>query len=341
MAKQILRRTRTWSAFGEIRRVPSEYESVTHDLNYTTRPNRAAALESNPTTPMNMWLLTYRDRSPLQADNWHGFRDPDELTYRKYVSLQSQQETVVEGVLDEFEAVQHDRSLASRWLSVLATLFTPLRYPSHALQMCAAYLGQIAPSSYITNCAAFGAADLLRRVSLVAYRTRQLQIAQPAAGFSRDERQIWETQPGWQGARRALESALVAYDWGESLAAVNLVLRPTLDEVMLRQLAAVAAANGDQLTWLLLGNLAIDADRAARWSAALARYAIEQREANAEVLGRWIERWTPRADEAAARLARMLAELPEAGQPAAGTLAAAQAARERVLDAAGVRAPVG
>src|SRR5438876_11100768 len=91
------RRLKTWSSLGQLGRIPSEYEVVTHALNYTTRPNRTSALESNPTTAANMWYLTYRDKSPLQADDWLGFRDPDELTYRAYVTMQDEQETVVEG----------------------------------------------------------------------------------------------------------------------------------------------------------------------------------------------------------------------------------------------------
>ncbi len=91
------RRLKTWSSLGQLGRIPSEYEVVTHALNYTTRPNRTSALESNPTTAANMWYLTYRDKSPLQADDWLGFRDPDELTYRTYVTMQDEQETVVEG----------------------------------------------------------------------------------------------------------------------------------------------------------------------------------------------------------------------------------------------------
>jgi toluene monooxygenase system protein E len=288
-----------------------------------------------------MWYLTYRDRSPLAAEDWHGFRDPDELTYRKYVTMQDEQETVVEGILDEFGKVNHDASLSPQWLRVLSTAFTPIRYPAHAFQMMQAYLGQIAPSSYITNCTAFAAADQLRLVSLVAYRTRQLQIAHPHAGFATGERQIWETHPDWQPARRALETALVAYDWGEGLTAVNLVLYPTLNEILLRQLAIVADANRDHLTWLLLSNLSVDAERNARWSAALARYAISQRPENAAVLTRWVQRWTPKADEAAAGLANLLAELPEARQNVETTIVAAKAARERVLSDAGILPTIG
>jgi toluene monooxygenase system protein E len=333
------RRLRTWSAFGELGRVPSDYEIVTHGLNYTFRKGRAAALESNPTTPMNMWFLTYRDRSPLQADDWDGFRDPDELTYRKYVTLQDEQETVTEGILDEFAGVDHDARLSPEWVQVLATVFTPMRYPTHGLQMCQAYLGLMAPSSYIQTASVFAAADLLRRVSLVAYRARQLQIAHAGAGFVTMERRIWETDADWQPARRAVEQALVAYDWAECLTAVNLVLRPTLEELLLRQLSLVADANGDQLTWLLLSNLAADSDRAARWTAALARYAVAARPENAAVFQRWVDRWVPRADEAAAGIARMLDQLPESGRDESLTLAAATTARDRVLADAGLLSP--
>lgn len=330
------RRLRTWSAFGEVRRVPSEYEIVTHDLNYTVRKGRVTPLESNPTTPANMWLLTYRDRSPLQVDDWNAFRDPDELTYRKYVTLQDEQTTVVEGIIDEFEGVEHDANLDPRWVTVLATLFTPARYPNHALQMTQAYLGQVAPSSYITNCAAFATADLLRLVSLVAYRTRQLQTAHPDVGFATGEQGVWERNPDWQPARRALEEALVAYDWGETLAGVNLVLRPTLDEVLLRQLGLVADSNGDTLTWLLLSNLAMDSERSLRWSTELARFAVRERPDNADVLARWVRRWAPKADAAAEGLARLVSALPERGRDSDAVLQAAQTARERALATAGL-----
>ena len=325
------RRLKTWSSLGQLGRMPSEYEIVTHDLNYTTRPGRASALESNPTTPANMWLLTYRDSSPLRADDWLGFHDPDRLTYRTYVTRQDQQETVVESVLDEYGPARHDAALPASWVECLATLFTPTRFPLHALQMCTAYLGYMAPASYISNCAVFGAGDLLRRVSLVAYRTQQLAEA-TGSSIGRTERARWEQHEAWQPAREALEKLLTAYDWGECFTAMNLVLRPTLGHILLRQLADAARDYGDDLTWLLLGNLAVDADRSTRWSTALARYAIEQRSGNEDVLRRWVARWTPRAEAAAAGLGQLLS----AGHPADAAEQAANSARRGVLNEAGL-----
>lgn len=326
------RRLKTWSSLGQLGRIPSEYEIVTHALNYTTRPNRTSALESNPTTPANMWFLTYRDNSPLRADDWLGFRDPDEMTYRKYVTMQDEQETVVEGVLDEYGPRPHDASLHGWWVDCLATLFTPTRFPVHVLQMCTAYLGHMAPASYISNCAVFATGDLLRRVSLVAYRTRQLADA-TGTTIGRRERAVWERDAAWQAARQALEKLLTAYDWGECFTAMNLVLRPTLDEILVRQLANTAHDNDDGLTWLLLGNLGVDVDRCTRWSTALARYAIEQRAGNREVLMRWVGKWTPRAEAAAAGLALLF---EPGGRSAGSVVTAAGAARRRVLGEAGL-----
>jgi toluene monooxygenase system protein E len=169
----------------------------------------------------------------------------------------------------------------------------------------------MAPSSSITNCAAFGAADLLRRVSIVAYRTRELSRAFPESGIGTHERQRWLGDAAWQGTRRAVELALTAYDWAESFAAVNLVLRPRLDDVLLRQLGLAARDHGDDETWLLASNLALDSERCRKWSAALAKFAIERRPENAAVLARWISVWTPRADDAVTGLAKLMAELPE------------------------------
>ena len=91
---------RTFSAFGDVRRMPSEYEIVTQGQNWTLRQNRAATFEQNPSSAANLWFLTYRDNSPLQAENWDAYRDPDALTYKAYVTLQSDAETKVHGVLE-------------------------------------------------------------------------------------------------------------------------------------------------------------------------------------------------------------------------------------------------
>jgi toluene monooxygenase system protein E len=164
-----------------------------------------------------------------------------------------------------------------------------------------------------------------------------LQIAWPGLAALGQGRQIWETHAAWQPARKAIETSLIAYDWAECLTAVNLILRPALDEVLLGQLASVARENGDELAWLLLTNLANDSLRASRWSTALARFAIERNPDNIKSLVRWADKWTARADEAVAGLAGLLATLPEPAQDEHTTIQAGRAAVARSLASAGIK----
>lgn len=333
------RKLRTWSAFGEIRRKPSEYEIVSHDLNYTTRANKHAPLESNPTSPVNMWLRTYRDNSPLQCQNWNEFRDPDQLTYRAYTTAQNKAETSVANLLDEYHEAGHDNDLDPAWLDALGSLFCPLRFPYHGLQQIAAYTGLVAPTSYVTNASSFAAADCFRVVNLIAYRTTELRLAHPDRGFGVAEREHWQNGEPWQGLRRAIETSLIAYDFGEAITAANLVVRPTVEYLLYDAMGQTARANGDDLTWLLLSSLAEDAERLGRWSSELARFCVAQRHENSEVLQRWIHRWEPRADAAAVGLATAIAALNGAPGTVDDLLDAARAARQDRVNATLVAAP--
>ena len=77
-------------------------------------------------------------------------------------------------------------------------------------------------------------------MSHIAYRTAELRQTYSDKGFGSAERQRWENDAAWQGFRRLMERVLVAYDWGESFVALNLVAKPALDEAVVRQLAETA-----------------------------------------------------------------------------------------------------
>ncbi len=322
---------RTFSTFGDVRRMPSEYEIVTHAQNWTLRQNRAATFEQNPSSAPNLWFLTYRENSPLKAENWDAYRDPDALTYKAYVNLQAEAEAKVAGALEAHAEAGADADLDAGSVALLGRLFTPARYLYHGFQQVEAYIGYMAPSSYITNAAAFSTADFLRRVTTIAYRTRELQIASPDSGIGSAERWRWEGHDGWQPARKAIEYALVSYDWGEAFTALNLVLAPTLDDVLLTQLGQVAKSNGDDLTWLLTSFLTEDSRRRSRWSRALAEEAVAHRQENRAVLGKWVSRWSTLADDAALGLGKILQTAPGNAVQAADVAAHAKAAREHHL----------
>ncbi len=329
------RRRRTFSAFGDVRKMPSEYEIVTHGQNWTMRDNRPSAFEQNPSSPPNLWFLTYRDQSPLQAENWEQFREPDSLTYRMYVNAQAESESTVHGVLEEYALLGSDTTFAPGWLELLGTLYTPSRYAVHGFQQIEAYIGYLAPTSYITNPAGLSTADFLRRNTTIAYRTRELQLAHPESGIGTErEREHWQEHPAWQGTRKAVESALATYDWGEAFTALNLVLLPTIDDVLTRQFGEVALANGDNLSWLLQSFLDADNQRRNRWSQALAAFAIQQKPKSGKAIEKWVTKWSSLADDAAAGLGSLLESLPESPRTADDVAAGARAAREALTGSA-------
>jgi hypothetical protein len=287
------RELKTWSSFGALGRKPTEYEVVSHKLNHTMRE---PPLELGPGAHGNVWLKKHRDGMGLSAPDWDAFRDPEQLTYRKYVKSQDDNETYVDGILREFAEVHAPRELPAA-ADFLQTCLTPTRYLVHGLQMMSAYLQQLAPSSYIGNCSAFQTADQLRRVQRVAYRTRQLDLEYPERSFGKTERREWEERREWQGMRKGIERLLVTFDWDEAFVGLNLVVKPLADEITLRQFAIVARELDADLDALIADNLFLDAKRSRQWSAALCRFVIAAGTRNGEHLGALFAKWRPLADE--------------------------------------------
>ena len=196
-------------------------------------------------------------------------------------------------------------------VETLRRLFVPIRFPLHVLQMTGLYIGQMSPSSFITNCANFQAADEMRRVQRFAYWTKVLANAhgEDLAATSA-ARTPWEEAPEWQPLREALERLLATHDWGESFTALNLALKPAIDTLLNRQFAELARSNEDDFLALLLSNLQRDSKRSQDWTAALVRYALEHRPEVREVLTGWLETWQPRALRAVESLAPVFESAP-------------------------------
>ena len=308
---EVLKPLKTWSHLAARRRKPSEYEVVSVNLHYNTRPGSAAPYELDPDIFMNRWYRQHRNESPLRHDDWNAFRDPDELIYRTYCLLQDGQETYVHGLFDQFNAREHDQALSPQWAGRLARLYTPSRYLFHTLQMASAYLAQMAPASTISNCASFQGMDSFRWLSHTAYRTKELAARFPDKGFGSGERQWWEQDPAWQGFRELMERVLVAYDWGECFVALNLVAKPAIEECLLRRLSDAARHQQDTLLGMVTDAQASDGIRHRRWSAAVVRMACAT-PGNQDVIRQWIEKWKPLAEKAIRAYCAALPELLQA-----------------------------
>jgi len=177
--------------------------------------------------------------------------------------------------------------------------------------MTGLYIGQMAPSSFITNCANFQAADEMRRVQRIAYWTKVLSNAHgDDLAATSTARGPWEDDEAWQPLRAALEQLLVAHDWGEAFTALNLALKPAVDSLLNWQFAELARSNDDHFLALLFSEFQRDSQRSRDWTAALVRYTLEREPELRDVLTGWLETWQPRAHRAVESLAPIFETAP-------------------------------
>jgi hypothetical protein len=297
---------RTYSGLHTGRRVPTEYEVVSTDLHYDY-PLRFELADGEPVV---RWYEQHREGSPLYVSTWDAFSDPRRTTYRAYTNLQDGQEQVVDALFDEIDETGYDENLTDGWVSFLENNYFPLRFPLHGLEMIAAYVGQMAPSSRLTNCATFQAGDELRALQRIAYRTVQMESHRQGHD-AREHRITWEEAPHYQPLRQLIERALVCYDWAEALVVLNVVIKPRLDRWINHELAGhLAYANADPILRSIHFSLGRDSEWHRQWTEVAIRTAVADNPTNRELIGRWISDWQPIADASLDSLARSAAHAP-------------------------------
>ena len=325
-----VRKLKTYTHFGAQRRMPSEYEVVSSRLHYHYPHKFELPARGNPVVA---WYYKHREGSRLQAEDWDAFRDPRRTTYRGYNERQNAKETVIDGLLREIDETGYDSSLSEEWLQFLHRWYGPLRYPVHGLQMVAAYVAQMAPASTLTICESFQAADEMRRLQRIVYRS--VQLDKHRGGLPTvDHQRFWEEADAFQPMRELIERLLIAYDFGEAFVALNLVVKPHLDRLINEELAgALAAANGDSLLRDIHFSLNEDAVWHREFGAELARMVVGDTAENADVISEWVDVWRPRTEAAVEAFSAVLeaAPVPLSADAAVGRVSTAALADSRIV----------
>jgi len=311
---------KTYSHLAGARRIPTTYEIATSRLLYYF-DRGGFALE----LPASEWYRRYQVGSPIGAalpagstPGWEAFEDPRATTYASYVGQQRDREAFVARVLDAASVARQDPPLPAAWIETLERTLSPLRFVYHGLQMAAAYVAQMAPSGRITVAALFQTGDEIRRIHGIAFRIVQLRaVAGPAFGESGRDR--WQSDPSWQPLRRVVEKLLVTYDWGAALVALNVCVRPLVDELFLVGLATLAERNGDYADAQLLRSFADDGAWQREWTERLLRVAGSDPNASLSgssgtggasdaraAIAAWIAEWRPQIADAVAAAAANL-----------------------------------
>jgi toluene monooxygenase system protein E len=288
---------KTYSHLAAARRRPTTYELVTTELHHHVE--RGLAVDA----PGAAWFERHQRGSRWRQANWGRFADPRETTYTKYTRLQHAKEVFCEGLLASIDDSGYDAALAPEARALLAAALPPLRFALHGFQMIAAYFGHLAPEGRVTIAAALQGADEVRRIQRIAYRMAQLRRVEP--GFGADSRAVFERDEAWRPLREVVEALLVTWDWAEAFVALNLCVKPVVDELFMIELPAIARARGDFMLGQIAASLDEDCQWQRQWSAALARVALA-RDDNRGAAIEWVAAWRPRAERAARALAPAL-----------------------------------
>ena len=108
--------------------------------------------------------------------------------------------------------------------------------------------------------------------------------------------------------RQLIEELLIVRDWGEAFAALNLCVKPALDELFLVELPRVAEGERDPLLGALCFSLMEDCRWHQAWAAALVRVAVTSRAENRDVLRDWTSCWWARLSDSLLELAPSLVD---------------------------------
>ncbi|ABP50137.1 toluene 4-monooxygenase protein E [Pyrobaculum arsenaticum DSM 13514] len=318
---------RTWITWPMLerkigRRRPSEYQVVSYALSYwSPDPNSptyrylGAPFELSPTHHIQKWYIYFRDKSPLvkavvEAGGWHDYSDPHEIVYWKYNAMMDEEETVVDGLLEQIVKTKHDTMLSEDMLKFYRDYYDPLRFIWHALQMHCAYLGQMAPTSTVINIFTFMAMDYLRRAQRVAQRIKMLDIVYPGYGFGAYGRQKWEEDPAYQPLRQAVEQMLVAYDYTEALVSFALAIKPAADIALLEYYGRLADLNGDKYLYQIHLSFLKDSQRHQDQLVALFKYAFERAPSTKDIVRSQLGRWRNAAEASVRGLRPVFESMP-------------------------------
>ncbi len=171
-----------------------------------------------------------------------------------------------------------------------------MTYPfvEYGLFLALCYAEREALSDTVTFSIVFEAGDKLRHLQDVVYYSFELADAFP--GFNDDGVQdAWQSDPLWQGARKAVANIIALNDWMEVVVATNMCFDRLFGELAkVEYFSRFAAANGDVVTPIIIASSEADTARTQRWNAALIEHVLADPvhgSANRDIVTSWIEKW--------------------------------------------------
>jgi alkene monooxygenase beta subunit len=271
---------------------PTEYEDLT--VGQQSAPSQFA---------FQGWPIRFDDgRDPytedstvIRSSDWYAYRDPDQTWQRGYISGVNESEKALERSFQGAHAAGLFAFADRTWVANgLAKHYMTYPFIEYGLFLALCYAEREALSDTATFSIVFEAGDKLRHLQDVVYYSFELAEAFPGFDDS-GVHEAWNSDPLWQGARKAVENIIALYDWMEVIVATNLCFDRLFGELAkVEYFSRFAAANGDVVTPIIIASSEADSARTQRWTAALIKHVLSDPthgSANLEIITAWIEKW--------------------------------------------------
>ena len=281
---------KTYSYFANQDWFPTEYEITTSQSIYY--PDMSLSIKNG----IQEWYSKYQQQSVFTCSNWNEFCDPSQYTYFKYISEKIEKTYLLQGLFEMCRTTRYYGDLSADWIKKLHLLYAPQIYPAHAMQMISSYIGQMAPSARIVITSGFQSANEISRIQTITENMEIVSAGQK--NITEDAKQLWEDHYIYQPLRKLMEEALIIYDWGQAFVALNLCIKPILDEFFLHQFSLQALVNGDHLTSNVAFYKFQESEWQADWSTDLAQIVLKQNPGSSSEIKSWVDNWSNRTLDA-------------------------------------------
>ncbi|MEV7382818.1 aromatic/alkene monooxygenase hydroxylase subunit beta [Streptomyces lydicus] len=296
-------KSRSYSYFTPRKKRATMYEDVTVDV----QPDPERHLSQG-------WIYGFadgkggypQDWTELRSTDWHLFLDPNEEWEQTIYRNNSNVVRQIQLTLENAKQARAYQGWPAGWVKFLERHLSAWMHAEHGLGMHVFTSEQrSAPTNMINTAIAVNSAHKLRFAQDLALYN--LDLSEAEIGFDgAAHKDVWHTDPVWQGVRENVERLTAIGDWAESLFATNVVFESMVGALFRSHLVMqVAARNGDYVTPTLVGTGENDYGRDLGYTRALFRMlATDETHGprNREILQGWLEAWAPLSIRAAHEL---------------------------------------
>lgn len=272
----------------------SRYQEATYDIqgvtNFHYRPTWQPEFEINDA-----------GRTALKMEDWYAFKDPRQFYYGTYVGQRAKLQENAENNYAFFEKRKLAERLSEAVRSKLIRCLVPLRHVEHTANLNDMYGVAYGYGTALTQGLIYDGMD---RLGIAQYFSRIGLILDGNTGTELENaKQLWMTDPMWQGVRALCEETLVTEDWFELFVAQALVIDTLVSDLVYRQFDTWLADNDLHDVTMLLEFMQEWLKDRTRWLDSVMKVAAAESDDNRQLIAGWVENWRGKAAEALAPLA--------------------------------------